>query len=55
MSDWHYDSWLQEFYMSGKIVVIFTVVLIVILVASVFWFIDGIKKYGYWFEEDEEK
>lgn len=29
-------------------------VLCLALVVSVIWFIDGVRKYGYWWNEEEE-
>ena len=55
MSDWHYDNLLQELYITDKLTVPFIVIIALVLIGSIIYFVDGIKKYGYWFKKDDEE
>lgn len=55
MSDWHYNNLLQELYITGKFAVPFIVIIVLALICSIIYFIDGIKKYGYWLQKDDKK
>ena len=51
--DWNYDSAWEAFYMSGNLDKVMIGIGIVALIGSIIYFIDGVKKYGYW--RDEKK
>lgn len=51
MSDWHNLAWYQKEWVA----VAGTIVMAVCLVAAVVWFIDGIRKYAYWWKKDDEE
>ena len=55
MSDWHYDNLLQELYITDKLTVPFIVIIALVLIGSIIYCVDGIKKYGYWFKKDDEE
>jgi hypothetical protein len=55
MDDWHYGSWLQEMYMTGKLTTLAIIVGAIALISSIIYFIDGIKKYGYWLHKNDDK
>lgn len=55
MSDWHYNNLLQELYMTDKFTVPLIVIIVLALVGSIIYFIDGIKKYGYWLQKDDKE
>ena len=51
MDRWYNESWIQ----SPLVIPIIVCVLGISFVAAVIWFIDGVKKYGYWFHRDREQ
>ena len=55
MSDWHYNNLLQELYMTDKFTVPLIIIIVLALVGSIIYFIDGIKKYGYWLHKNDDK
>ena len=54
MDKWYYDSILTAFFMSRNFDISLFIVCAVLLVFGVIYFIDGIKKYGYWRHEKNE-
>lgn len=55
MDDWHYGSWLQEMYMTGKLTIPAIIFGVLALVGAIIYFVDGIRKYGYWFQKDDKE
>ena len=48
MKDWENISWVQKDWLPY----VFGAVLFIALIASIVWFIDGVRKYGYWLKKD---
>lgn len=44
MSEWHNESWIQ----SPLLIPAIWGILLTCLAAAVAWFIDGVRRYGYW-------
>lgn len=51
MSEWHNESWIQ----SALLIPAIWGVLLTCLVVAVVWFIDGLRRYGYWWNKDKEE
>lgn len=51
--DWHYSSAWEAFYMSGDLDKVIAGIGVIVFIGAVIYFIDGVKKYGYW--RDEKK
>ena len=49
MDEWQNTPWIYQdcVYVAGGII------LCVALIASIIWFVDGIRRYGYWLKKDE--
>ena len=50
MNDWNSTPWIYQ----DWVPVAGGIILGVALIVSVIWFIDGMRKYGYWFRKEEE-
>lgn len=55
MDDWHYGSWFEKAYATGEIAPILIVIGAIVLIGAIIYFIDGIKKYGYWLHKNDDK
>lgn len=52
MNEWNNITWYQQ----GWALPLIITCLVVAFAVSIIWFIDGIRKYGYWLhKENEEK